>query len=146
MNKALLIRHTASDQGTIGILTTGVFKCLTLELPWNDNINNYSCIPEGTYTCRYSKSRALKKSTYELLKVKSRGGIRVHSGNWAGDKRKGYRSDVLGCILLGRKIYLNAGSAKQVMIGTSSPTVQQFEALMCHEPFELTIKSVIHHA
>jgi len=67
----------------------------SLELPWRDNKPKTSCIPVGRYKMRWSMSARFKKMMWEVLKVPGRAGIRIHSGNYAGDKL----SDSLGCIL-----------------------------------------------
>ena len=145
MQKVFIIRHTTGDTGTVGILhtsslATNTFTCPTLELPWHDNINQYSCIPEGEYPAKLTYSPHMKKFTYELSNVPHRGSIRIHSGNFGGDTRLGYASHILGCFLLGQKIYENAGPNKnQLMIGTSSPTVTAFEKYMNKAPFLLNV-------
>ena len=136
MRKVFVVRHTTGDTGTVGLLRADTFICPTLELPWHDNINQFSCIPEGEYQAKITYSPHMKKETYELFNVPNRGSIRIHSGNFAGDTRLGYVSHVLGCFLLGQKIYPKAGpKSNQLMIGTSSPTVASFEKLMNREPF-----------
>ena len=67
----------------------------SLELPWHDNKPKISCIPVGTYKMRWSMSARFKKMMWEVLAVPGRAGIRIHAGNYAGDKL----SDSLGCIL-----------------------------------------------
>ena len=45
-----LVRKIFSSRSTIGDMSIdGVPYCKTLELPWRDNANNISCIPEGAY-------------------------------------------------------------------------------------------------
>lgn len=135
-----LVRSTTAPIGTTGILIFKNFQCPTLELPWNNNIKSYSCIPDGKYLVRYTYSPRFKRKTFELMNVPNRGSIRIHSGNYAGDHRKGYQTHVEGCILLGRKLYANGGVHKnQWMIGTSKPTVMEFEKLMEGNPFEIKI-------
>lgn len=73
------------------------FGCLTLELPYDDNKNGVSCIPEGVYD--WIKIPATAKIPYEhiLLNVPGRSGICIHVGNYASLKK----SDVQGCVLVG---------------------------------------------
>lgn len=135
-----LVRTSTSEIGTPGILVCKGFTCHTLELPWNNNIKSFSCIPEGTYRAKFTYSPRFKRKTYELMNVPNRGSIRIHSGNFAGSIKQGYQSHVEGCILLGRKLYANGGKNKnQWMIGTSKPTVMEFEQFMNKEPFELKV-------
>lgn len=100
----LLLQRQKSDKGqpTRGsfylvdappIMRALFVRCI--ELPWHDNAARTSCIPVGRYKMRYSMSNRFKKMMWEVLNVPGRAGIRIHSGNYAGDKL----SDSLGCIL-----------------------------------------------
>ena len=72
MKNVYLIRTTASDMGTEGILiTSDGFNCKTFELPWRDNRSNISCIPSGTYNVEVRWSQKYKK-VYWVRKVPSR--------------------------------------------------------------------------
>jgi hypothetical protein len=54
----LVLHRAYFEEGTNGTLfNSGKFLCHTIELPWNDNKRNISCIPEGTYEVepRFSK-------------------------------------------------------------------------------------------
>ena len=102
MFKLKLIRISMSDQGTKGLLLiNNKFFCYTLELPWDNNIQNYSCIPPGTYKLKKHKFRGRRKC-YHLLNVPNRSWVLIHNSNLAGDVRKGYKSNVEGCILVGK--------------------------------------------
>lgn len=128
-----LQRIQSSAQGTIGRLL-GLY---TLELPWHDNMPGESCIPEGTYNVVWSLSPRLKKYTYEIQGVPNRAGIRVHSGNFAGDKPQ-YLSHSLGCPLIGSRIGTVNG---QVAVLASRSAVRKFELLMNRKNFILEIKN-----
>ena len=57
----ITINRTYHPNGTNGNLTiNGVFICYTIELPWHHNLQQVSCIPEGTYKVvpRFSKKHA----------------------------------------------------------------------------------------
>lgn len=137
---AKVVRFHTDSQGTSGTFVCGSFQAFTLELPWNNNINNFSCIPPGKYRCTYTKSNHLHKWTYEVLGVEGRAGIRIHSGNWAGDKRLGFKADVLGCFLLCKKIVVPNGGQRMGII--SSNTVKAFEAYMNKQDFILDVSWV----
>lgn len=102
MNSVLLTRQDTSDQGTRGVLTSDRGEWFTLELPWRDNIQKISCIPAGVYACNSEFHRSLGR-IYRLQRVEGRSGVLIHSGNLAGDVLKGWRSNVQGCILVGKK-------------------------------------------
>ena len=115
--------------GTFGVLQVGSTKWFTCERPWLDNQNNISCIPTGSYLCRWTLSPRLKKYTYEVLNVPGRFGIRIHAAN--------FPSQVLGCVALGENIGTMDG--KQGVF-VSASAVRNFNALMGGEDFTLEIK------
>ena len=134
---ATVIRFNTDSQGTSGHFLCGSFQSFSLELPWNNNINNFSCIPPGSYHCTYTKSAHLHKYTYEVQSVAHRAGIRIHSGNWAGDKRLGFKADVLGCFLLCKKIVIPNGGQRMGIV--ASNTVKAFETYMNKQDFILNV-------
>lgn len=81
----------------------------TIELPWNDNKPNISCIPQGIYNATpYSSSRF--KNVYKILNVPDRKSILIHAGNFAYDVKLlagSHSSDTQGCILIGLGIKEN---------------------------------------
>jgi hypothetical protein len=139
MNRVVLQRHYSDDQGTFGEMNIPGASLVTLELPWRDNTPNKSCIPAGEYLVRWSLSPRLKKYTYEITHVPGRGGIRIHAGNWAGDRDKGYRSDSLGCPLLGmRRGVLH----KQRAVLASANAVSRLVSFMGRKSFLLEVRDV----
>lgn len=140
VRKAKIIRYQSSDQGTRGILVAPGFFCHTLELPWKNNQQNISCIPAGKYECLFVKTRRAiggMRHLYWLKSVPGRTGILKHAGTFAGDKSKGYRSHVLGCILLGHSIGL---LQKQAAIFQSRRATREYIEHMRREPVLLTIQ------
>ena len=135
MKKVYLIRTQTSDQGTEGVLVTYDFTCKTLELPWRDNQRSISCIPAGTYTVVIRQSPKYG-SVYWVTNVPNRSWILIHSGNWAGDVNKGFKTHVNGCLLLGRK---HGFLLEQRAVLTSKPTVREFRNIMQDKSFELNI-------
>lgn len=80
------------DQGKL------IFSCKTLELPWLENKNRVSCIPEGIYKTRFRTvgkyaREALHVITPDGEEVPGRVNILIHKGN--------FYTDILGCLLLG---------------------------------------------
>lgn len=95
-------------QGTFGKLRVVEedYECFTGELPWRDNRRSISCIPEGTYECNYldrTYSGKFKK-VYHVTEVSGRTGILIHKGNYCGDEAQGFKSDIDGCILVGKEL------------------------------------------
>jgi hypothetical protein len=115
---------------TLGNFTNQYFFCQTLERTWNNNLPNISCIPKGTYICKYTFSPKFLKYTYELQNVKGRSGIRIHSGN--------YFFDIQGCILLGDS-YSDINKDGKVDVLNSRATIKTLEDLLEKEPFTLII-------
>jgi hypothetical protein len=92
----LLMRREFTDKSTIGQLSIdGVPYCATLELPWRDNQQGISCIPEGDYQVVVDWSASKQKRLPHVLNVPGRDGIRIHTGN--------YPHEIQGCILVGEK-------------------------------------------
>ena len=136
MKRVIIKRLETSDAGTFGILVVDDLALHTGELPHRLNRRMVSCIPAGRYRCRRTWSPKFKRRLYWVTKVRNRYGIRIHSANWVGDRRKGFRSQVLGCITLGMdrgKIY------GQEAVIASRRAVRRFEQHMGGEPFDLTI-------
>lgn len=90
-----LVRDTFQDNLTFGkFYFNDEFLGDSLELPWKDNAENISCIPEGIYQIRYSeKHRIGELYFYEILDVPNRTYIYIHVAN--------FTSQILGCIAAG---------------------------------------------
>jgi len=99
MKKAVLTRVNYSKEQTTGFLQFFdendilIFTCMTLELPWRDNMQGISCIPSGEYTCERLQSPKLGVC-YDVKKVEGRSYILVHRGN--------FHHQIAGCILVGK--------------------------------------------
>lgn len=78
---------------TVGILETLGFKCCTLELPWQGNEQNISCIPEGVYKYRVAPSPSRGTDVIWIDGVQGRSAIQIHTGN--------YTKQIQGCCLVG---------------------------------------------
>lgn len=134
--KITLIREEPQDYGTFGTITLPDGKQFdTLELPDKDNKRQISCIPKGIYQCNIINSPKFGQ-VYGVLNVPNRANILIHAGNYGGDVEKGYRSDILGCILLGK------GRGKlndQPVVVSSKVALKEFMAALNNGPFELEI-------
>ena len=86
--KAIISRSYQANE-TLGTLMCmdgerPVHRCKTLELPWYNNMNNFSCIPEGTYEVIKWKSPK-HGDCFKVLNVKDRSDILIHKGNYTKD-------------------------------------------------------------
>lgn len=136
---ATLDRIMTGDQGTRGVFSLESYTWVSLELPWRLNLPNVSCIPPGEYQVIWSKSPKFRRFTYEIINVPGRGGIRIHSGTYAGDVQKGFKSHSQGCPLLGR--YL--GTSNQLMLLRSRDATMEFEGVGNRRPFRLLVRQGI---
>lgn len=136
VHEVVLTRIDSTDTYTSGVLSLTkedgfAWVCKTLELPDKGNQPKISCIPKGSYECKYTMSPSFKTFTYEIQNVPDRAGIRIHSGN--------YTRQILGCILLGKTL-TDLDKDGIIDITNSGDTIKEFEALMNHEPFKLKIQ------
>jgi len=87
----LVLQRNYGAQGTNGTITyKGAHICHTIELPWRDNIQRLSCIPEGRYKLekrKYSKHG----EQVGIPAVLGREAILIHAANDA-------MRDLHGCI------------------------------------------------
>ena len=130
------------DLGTKGVISeNGIKICDTLELHEENNKKRESHIPIGKYLCKIVNSPKFGK-VYEITNVPNRGNVLIHSGNFAGDTDKGYKSDVLGCVELGNGygIIEYAPGKKQFGILKSKLTFNLFMQYMQDLPFYLEVK------
>lgn len=143
MKSATITRGPSTDEGTFGTLSTddGLLTVNTLELPWRDNAKGHSCIPTGEYKAIWHNSPS-KGWVYMLTGTEPRTDILVHSANFAGDTDKGFQSELLGCIALGKidgKLKNSHGNLQRAIL-TSKMACNQFYAWGRQEPVLITIK------
>jgi hypothetical protein len=93
MNFRIIRDSRETERATMGQLFMEDLNLLTLELPWKDNKQGESCIPEGTYKVVLAWSNRFRRLMPRLLNVPGREGILIHSGNTPFDTE--------GCILVG---------------------------------------------
>lgn len=135
-HKINLYRLERSDQGTRGFLIADSnFYCYTMELPWRDNARSISCIPAGEYDVKIKVSAKYGK-VYYIKEVPDRSHILIHSGNFAGDTSKDFKTHSKGCILLGQK---KGYFSNQKAVLNSKLTIKKFMKYMNDEPFILKI-------
>ena len=135
MKDVYLFRIRRHDQGTEGQLFIEGFNCYSLELPWRNNQRSISCIPPNTYDCIIRQSPRFG-TIYWILKVPDRTYVLIHSGNFAGDVTKGFKTNVEGCILLGKKMGYLYG---QRAVLNSRLTIRRFMNHMENKSFKFHI-------
>lgn len=137
MKEVFLSRDPSDDQGTSGVLTTpSGLRLYTGELPDRGNQHDKSRVNDGSYVCKYLPSPK-HKWCYYLMEVPDRMNVEIHSGNFFGDVDKGYKSDVLGCIILGTALGEMDG---QKAVLSSRDAVRRFEDDLEKQDFLLTIR------
>ncbi|GAB2994173.1 hypothetical protein GCM10027284_09250 [Cyclobacterium sediminis] len=100
-NTLILIRDQVSDKQIIGKLLVKdefnaiLFTCFTLELPWQGNQRNISCIPAGIYKAKKRKSETFGRH-FHILDVPNRDYILIHEANHVHELR--------GCIAVGDQV------------------------------------------
>ena len=95
--KATLKRDYKGTDCTLGKLSFNNEVVEILELPWRDNIQMKSCIPDGTYKVKKTYSPRFKKNMWEVMNVPDRAGIRIHCANTV--------QQLNGCLAPGLKRY-----------------------------------------
>jgi len=73
-----------------------ILNVKSMELPWLNNIREFSCIPAGTYECERIDHPRFGHS-WIVKSVPDRDGIMIHIGNFASGKKV----DIEGCIMPG---------------------------------------------
>lgn len=140
-NTLHLQRQITSTHGTEGTLTIPHLDVdfFTLELPWRDNTPTISCVPNGTYEVAIRQSPRYG-TIYHVKNVINRSWILIHWGNFAGDSTQGLKTNVEGCILLGKKRGI---LSNQKVVLSSRVAVREFMNLMQNKNFTLEIKGVL---
>ena len=141
MKEAVLVRQDESDEGTFGTLKVYeggalLYTCFTGELPNRGNRPNVSCIPNGRYGCQPWHSRKYPRN-YNVMSVPGRSAILIHAGNFCGDRSLGYKTNVEGCILVGRALGTIQG---QKAVLSSKLAMNDLWDLIGEATFSLQIK------
>ncbi len=127
-----LIR-TYYPKGTNGeILLNGKLLCFSIELPWLNNQQDVSCIPEGRY--QLEKIHTEKFGWHlHVMNVKDRGLVMIHPANDAQLELKGCIAPVL--IQNGEGQGLRSQNANHLLIAKVFPVLEDDKEVF------LTIKS-----
>lgn len=132
----VFIKHRADNDPfgpTFGDLKApGGFECVTLERPAT---GDHPCIGKGSWRVK-ALPHPQHGVCYELLDVKGRTAILIHSANWW--------QQLLGCISLGRAVMVVEGTwqgkpIKEMGVSSSKDAVGAFFAHMAGLDFILTI-------
>ncbi len=121
------IAYTAD--GTFGVLLFDrVPFAVSIELPWNDNKRNKSCIPLGNYKCckTWRKDGTL---TFRVMNVPDRDDILFHRANTIKDLR--------GCIGVAEEFGIIAG--KPAVLASGRGFTEFMEKLASVNHFDLEI-------
>ncbi len=122
----IAVRRWYHDDCTLGRLVCGPFQCFTLELPFEGNAPDVSCIIPGTYSA-FKRTSPTNGPCIELRDVPGREYVQIHKGN--------YTRDILGCILVGDSIrFLDGDTVPDVT--NSGATLARLLQLL---PDELTV-------
>jgi hypothetical protein len=96
----ILVRKYQDENITLGHMdivdsntSSIIYSCPTLELPWNDNKRNISCVPFGIYDIHLEYSNAFDEDLWELKGVEGRSEVKIHVAN--------YVTQLRGCIAPG---------------------------------------------
>lgn len=103
--------------------------CVTLELPWQENAPNESCVPSGAYTAIRFPSPGHGYDVFELRDVPERSAIEMHIGNLPHDTK--------GCILLGSNY--GTVNGQPGITGSAAAFARFMDALRGVESFTLVI-------
>jgi hypothetical protein len=136
MISVLVTRNELSEIQTIGRLDVvngdvELFSCMTLELAWNNNLRQISCIPYGEYSCEKKEATAaIPYQHITVLNVRDRSGIAIHKANYASQLR--------GCIAVGDK-HVDINKDGNLDVTNSSNTFKKLMDILPNN-FKLTIK------
>jgi len=128
--RIIINREESQEKQTLGNMEVveedngeAIFKCFTMELPWENNERNISCIPTGEYNI--SKRRSDKYGDHFILHdVPDRDYILIHVGN--------YYSDLRGCIAPGLTT-LRINNDEFEDVGYSGDTMAVLNTIMPNE-------------
>lgn len=92
MNYLIRTNKENSTEGCILCVsqTGDIHTIPTIELEWDDNKRNVSCIPDGIYSYRKDYSSNKRRDVLELVDVPNRADIQIH--------RASSTSQLKGCI------------------------------------------------
>lgn len=90
------------------------------------NANGISCVIADTYRATRQMSAHFGKMLWRLDDKHGRNAVEWHNGNFAGDRSKGWESQVKGCTLVGRdfaQVERNDGGTPKLQYGITNSKV-----------------------
>lgn len=119
----ITFERTYLENSTISKIITPNNIYYGCELPWKDNQQNISCIPEGIYTAKLFNSNVVNRTSkgefkqgWVLQDVLGRSSIVIHIGNSTKDSQ--------GCPLIGSEYHVfNNGADNGGVVGVSGSSV-----------------------
>lgn len=139
MISAEMHRYETSNHGTFSRMFIENWWCHFLEPPDRNNQEYISCIPAGEYLCEIISSKHFGK-VYELKNVEGRTVVYIHTGNWAGDKLEGFRTDSEACLLPG--MIRGSDRNNQLTVWRSRIAINHLYDITKKKPFKLTIRNI----
>jgi hypothetical protein len=120
------------EQGTFGVLLLNdVPMCVTLELPWRENLPRISCIPAGQYWCKTLQSPKFGR-TFVVCDVPRRSAVEFHGANTV--------NDLEGCIGLA-EFFTHFGTHLAIANPVKGMAFKEFqEATKAVDEFLLTVQ------
>ncbi|RKE92265.1 DUF5675 family protein [Ichthyenterobacterium magnum] len=132
----LVLHRAYFEEGTNGTLfNSNKFLCYTIELPWNNNKRNISCVSEGCYEIEPRFSKRFKHHLI-LKDVKGRSFILFHPANNAQKELEGCIAPVTYLSGIGKGVY--SKNAMQKLLSLVYQAKDRKETIL------LTIKSQNH--
>lgn len=142
MKTVFMFRSAGDDQGTISRLfceEVGL-DIRTIELPGRNNQPGLSRINAGEYVCIPYKSPKFGKC-WLVVGTEGRSYVLFHRGNFAGDTKKGWRTDSHGCILPGKTpgTALYNGRRQKALFNSTSAFSEMIQKIGANNKFTLKI-------
>lgn len=142
MKKVLLYRNNYLGPEILGHLmvfedmTNGgsklIFDCKTIELEWQNNERNVSCIPSGFYNLKFEWSPRFNQNLWELKGVPGRSEAKIHVAN--------YYTQLQGCIAVG-DLHIHINDDAYPDVRNSRNTLNRLHAAMAPDT-EATIRVI----
>jgi len=98
-----------------------IFECKSIELEWNNNKQNESCVPAGFYNLEVEYSNRFNRELWELKGVPGRSEAKIHVAN--------FYTQIQGCIGVG-DMHINLNDDNIPDVRNSTETLERFHKVM----------------